>query len=233
MASGGLVLSFTDLVLPGYNGMDQRVSRVLNVATDGSSGWFVGIPGPLAVVLGTPDDPDQNPNPVIQSADGGSELTFAVPSDEPGAVPVVFMTRGYAKLTTGASGHTLELPDGTHYHFNEPTGDPKMWLVTAHDDQFGNSIVYQYDTGHVLQAVTQHVGATTRVVVFTREPSPIDQYRSKTKVTWGDRTWEYNWYGLELETRPPSCGSGVGACRPFSWDTPDAGVRLGRRSNDA
>jgi hypothetical protein len=56
MVSGNLVLTFTDLVLPGNAGMDVRVQRTFN--HNGRPKWSFGLAG-IPLLVRSPDGPTQ------------------------------------------------------------------------------------------------------------------------------------------------------------------------------
>ncbi len=145
--SGSVVMTFTDLVLPGNAGLDLRVTRVYN--SKGSWRWKIGI-GPS---LFDPPEPVPNPwgirpNPEIWSLDGGQQPTF-----ETSTGSGIFLTTGYARYTR--STRTLQEPDGRIYLFEE-SGQPGYLRLRQIADPFGNTIDVYYDTFRI--RAVQHLG---------------------------------------------------------------------------
>lgn len=185
MLSGSLVLTNIDLTLPGYNGMDLQVGRVMNRGGDGpNTRWDVGVVGPTVVTLGDP----VNPNPTIESWDGSVEYTFGTANSN------VFMTLRYGRFTR--STRVLELPDGTICEFEHRVNDT-VYRITSRTDQFGNGIEYNYDTPNVVE-VTQYLGAEESA---QRRRVTIDKTGTTWYVYWSYRdqagvyhrrtTWQY------------------------------------------
>ena len=69
--TGALVLTFTDLVLPGHGGRDLKFQRTYNSK---SRRWTFGIAGyPLYI-----SEPGQSGRPTIYSSDGGTHRTTSL-----------------------------------------------------------------------------------------------------------------------------------------------------------
>jgi hypothetical protein len=106
--SGGLTLTFTDIVLPGNAGFDLRISRVYN--RKGGGRWRIG-PGYI-----NDSDSWSNANPTIVTDDGGERLTFQDSGDSS-----IYRTLGYGQYhrpSEAGVSPSLYLPDGTVYEYN-------------------------------------------------------------------------------------------------------------------
>jgi hypothetical protein len=227
MASGNLVLTFTDLVLPGHNGNDVKIGRVLNMGTDGT-GWTIGPIAPLALA---PPNGTVMPNPVIQSWDGGSEYTYATSTSG------VYMTLEYARLNW--PDRTLEYPDGTRYQFGSDL------LLSTRTDSYGNTTTYNRGTNGRLDSIVQslELDPATHAPIRTRTVHLEYESGRLASVYWtdamGHRTeWGYRWEadGLIHEVTPPAGGHwyfaypgspnapATGALAMLSVTTPEGGL---------
>jgi YD repeat-containing protein len=204
MYSGNVVLTFTDFTLPGYNGMDLSLQRVLNMGGQGAeASWTIGVPGPAYVV---PVLDATNQNPVITYSDGSTQNTYLESSDH----PHVYMTLGFARLTksvneSGATtGFALEMPNGFVARFDQNSGND-CFFISSLSDVYGNSLTYQYQDGP-LHAVLQHLAdGRERTVTFDRTDPNV------WKVNWSGggttREWTYTWDGFVLRRVDPPAGA--------------------------
>lgn len=187
--SGNLVLTFTDVVLPGNAGMDVRVQRTYN----SNSGWSIGLEGiplsirfPKAPLVGSP--PEQF-MPVIIGSDGSEHLT--IPETQQGLANTVFVTSQFWRYDKAS--HSLELPNGWVATFSPGSTD---FSVDAHiqelRDHFGNTLLFGWRTTagstQVLDSVTQDLGDHARVITFGYDSST--SLFPSTMTALG-RTWSY------------------------------------------
>ena len=94
MFSGNVVLTFEDLVLPGYGGLDLRIQRTFN---SNSMDWRFSLGYPETIY-------DEGPNtrfPVVSSGDGSEHATFLTSGDWAAGV---FTTSQVPGVTRGRRG---------------------------------------------------------------------------------------------------------------------------------
>jgi hypothetical protein len=166
--TGNLLLTFTDLVLPGDAGFDLRVERTYNSKlypgyhggqrTPSEDTW-AGIGWTLH--LGRIPDPDPwiDVPPPIEMSDGSQHPLYHH-ADGSGR----FVTRDHWVYDKGT--RVLRLPNGVEYTFGRAvtlqSGQPYFY-ATLITDPFGNRITVQYMTPPTLPAdgiasITQTVG---------------------------------------------------------------------------
>jgi YD repeat-containing protein len=114
--TGGLILTFTDLVLPGNAGHDLRFQRTYNSKGPSGAPWSFGLAGiPMQVIH--PDGPpippaigDTSTMPVLVGPDGSLHNTTFQPDGQA-------MTREFWKYNPAT--HVASLPDGTVCTYNQ------------------------------------------------------------------------------------------------------------------
>jgi hypothetical protein len=142
MVNGTLILTFTDLVLPGNAGMNLRFIRTVLPRTAFS---FTDVP----VVVVHPGPPqlgeDGGNYPVFKEGDGTVHPTQP---ETNGFTDHVYLTEQFWRYDTNT--RTLQLPDGRVATYE--SGDPfsVAYLVEVHD-AYGNSItpVWEYYAPYV------------------------------------------------------------------------------------
>jgi hypothetical protein len=92
--SGSLVLTYTDLVLPGNAGFDLAVTRVYNSKRQG--GWRIG-PGMIRYADAGSPGGHSTWNPKVVTADGAEHATFELQKGAPS------FARSPTRSTTGTS----------------------------------------------------------------------------------------------------------------------------------
>jgi hypothetical protein len=117
MVSGNVMLTFTDLVLPGNAGMDLRFQRTYNL--NGRPKWTFGLAG-IPLRVRHPDGPthcdDQPQMPTFITADGGERKAFprtpypAVYPQNCWTLDTIFLTSDFWRWNR--STHVLQLPNG-------------------------------------------------------------------------------------------------------------------------
>lgn len=148
--NGSVILTFTDLTLPGNAGMNLTWQRVHNSKLQG--GWTFGVPG-VPMSIGQADKRDTNPGvepplPVYFTADGGQH-------------PAIYTLTSFDKTITkefwqfDRTTHLLSLPNGWIGEFalldtTGSTDDNALGVdtryITKLSDQFGNALVFTYST---------------------------------------------------------------------------------------
>ena len=172
--SGNVVLSFTDLVLPGNAGFNLAIQRTWN-ANDSASRWNWGV-GPTLHATGVFYDPSTLTLPdgsvlrLLPTADAGIYLTDSQ----------------FWRVTLTDTEHKAELPDGTVWFFQQAWG--LEYFPVRMEDPFGNAVDVMWDwTNRVMLQLVQHVGTQTRVVSFTYSGSYLQT------IGYEGRTWQYVW----------------------------------------
>ena len=208
--SGGVILKFTDLVLPGDAGMDVRIIRSYNHQAVGPQ-WTFGFDGvPMRV-----ERPDGTPNeccshPVLVMADGSRRSLFPVNTVYN---DTEFITEDFWRYTT--TSRTLELPNGWTATYEEGNFVGGAMLAELHD-VYGNSVVPDWQGGAPgdirplrLDGVAQTVSGTTRTVTFAHETAACGMMPSK--MTYLGREWAY---GCEYEDPDQQSGWRITAVTP-------------------
>jgi YD repeat-containing protein len=162
--SGNLIVTVTDLALPGNAGLDLRVTRSYNSkfhrdfehddrSVDERSAVGVGWRMHFGRVLHA-----ESTSPgatTIETPDGASGALY-----QTGAFPEGWITRGFVRYNRAT--HTAKLPNGVTYVFGHlaesggPRGDVRY--VTSVTDVYGNSLTYTYQ-GPVPGSIT-HITQT-------------------------------------------------------------------------
>ena len=182
-STGNLILTFTDLTLPGPAGFDVRFVRTFNSQDDL---WNFGLANaPMFFTTASAGDLSDvtfhTVDGAAHRASGFGETTYT--SD-------FWM---FAKST-----HTLSLPNGVEATYAQQ-GDTENWYLTEIRDPFDNtvSLAWSPQIGGPQLTVTQQLGSNqSRSVVY-------DQWLPHTlaSMTSGGRQWSYGWDpGSELRT---------------------------------
>ncbi|HKY21473.1 MAG TPA: RHS repeat-associated core domain-containing protein [Vicinamibacterales bacterium] len=178
LATGSLVLTFTDLVLPGNAGRDLRFQRSYNSKV--FAGWTFGIAGvPLRVKDTWPDT--QGIHPRIVTVD--SEID--VPTALLGCCPEIRVTDRFWMYRRDY--RSLHLPDGSVGHYDS------QGRLTTMFDTHGTFLTVSWNDPSV--TITQHLGSQTREVELEL---PLGCYGSQwslgcmpTSMTFQGRSWTY------------------------------------------
>jgi RHS repeat-associated protein len=209
MVNGNLLLTFTDLVLPGNAGMDLRFVRSFNRNPyDGK--WlfgFAGVPTWLVSVNG-PSPADPAAYPTLVMADGSRHQAMATDNFSTPWYASVFLTKEFWRYTKAT--RTLELPNGWVATY-DTTSEGNAMLVAVHD-AYGNQLTPAWESGSIypkrLTSVTQVVGAHSRTVTFTY--GDICPWMPLT-VSYEGRTWTYDY---EFAHHGPDWGGRLTAVHP-------------------
>jgi YD repeat-containing protein len=178
MVNGNLLLSFSDVSLPGNAGMDLRLVSSYNHGNTGWNQWTFGLDGAPNFV------DDSGIDTIFHDADGGTHLAFPVPgsSDQ-------FLTRDFWKWTR--STKTLQLPNGWTATY---AGDASFAHLQVVSDPFGNSLTPTFGTHEgcdVLQSVVQSLGSGESRTVTLGYSTNSGQM--PTSVTAAGHTWTYEY----------------------------------------
>ncbi len=184
--SGNVILTFTDLALPGNAGRVLRFQRTYN--SKAASGGGVGIAGiPLMITdsslgLQGPYPPGIDPQefPVLVStADGGIQR---LAWDTVGTLAVSKQFWRYDRVA-----QTLSMPDGVvcHYDGGPPVpGTPTLRRVTECEDQYSTFVEFSYPPNQT--EITQRLGSSdTRVITYDFDGEIVQS------LSYGSRMWTY------------------------------------------
>jgi YD repeat-containing protein len=222
--TGNLLLTFTDIHLPGNAGFDLNIQRVYNIKIyDAYSntaaphvgendpaglGWTVGF-GKVSNLLTAPLN-----RPVIEMPDGSKHPTFKhmAGGDE-------YITRQMWTLDRhGARCHAdgpdtcpvLRLPNGVTYFFNHGTDTVSgpLW-ATRISDTYGNRMEIEYEPyepsgpAYIREVRLCDASGGCRTVTFTYDDAPVPggaPVRPLRKVEFGSQVWRYNYTGVTSGT---------------------------------
>lgn len=225
--TGNVLLTFTDLVLPGDAGFDLRIQRTYNskifvnheTESFGADSW-AGLGWTFHMGRVQFASSLYTANPIIEMPDGSGHVAFPHIAPLSGCT-MCFITREY--WVYDRNTRTLRLPNGVRYTFGwEPVGSTAAY-VTLIEDPFGNQISITYATGQGAEAetiatITQTVGTDTRVVTFGHS---TDALAKLTTMTFQGRQWTYNHvtttmfgYTLLSSVQPP-----IGPAWQFTYNT--------------
>lgn len=205
--SGNLLVTATDLVLPGNAGLDLAVTRIYSSQVfpdfeDGGStaleddgweglGWRLHW-GRITHLEGLGDG-TVPPTSVVELPGGGGGPLHWIPSYMGAPFPERFVTGQFARYNE--TTHELRLPGGRIYTFGHQTSSPRggtIRYVTKIEDPYGNRIEFDYFGGSGpsdgVREIRQYVGeASPRVVTFTYDAT----LKSLATMTYQGRTWTY------------------------------------------
>jgi hypothetical protein len=214
--TGNVLLTFTDLVLPGNAGFDLKIQRTYNskIFTNVQTGdapnedsWAgLGWTLHLGRVLNANNTGGAGPPPgPIEMPDGSRHKLYNLISGS--SVPCTgscFITRDFW-VYINASIPVLLLPNGTKYTFGRSTTLPiggtqvAVKYPTRIEDPFGNVVTVTYMTGASdpldgISSIVQDLGGgTTRAVTFTALTTPPARKTLNTMTYSGTTThvWTY------------------------------------------
>ncbi|MGH9463692.1 MAG: discoidin domain-containing protein [Vicinamibacteria bacterium] len=237
--SGNLLLTFTDLVLPGNAGFDLRIQRTYNSKIyrsfstlgdllDEDSWAGIGWTMHLGRVL----NPEPlGPGPIIEMPDGRRQRAY--PHIEGSGA---FITKEYWVYDANSNPPILKLPNGVTYSFGVVVAHPgigNVRYVTQIMDAFGNRIDVEYGSAanappEGISRITQRLSNTvSRIVTFTYENATRRNLRTIQYTPSGKtHTWTYTHVAtpfagpqqsLLIEVKPPVGPSWKYA---YNMDTP-------------
>jgi hypothetical protein len=221
--SGNVLLSFSDLSLPGNAGRSLTFQRTYNnqrAVVDQNSRWSFGFPGMVMRVnekavppnFSFDDDPVKimSTTPEFEMSDGSIRKTMYVtrPNAASAATMEVMSNDFYLY---DRQFHFLKMPDGTVCYYDQATGR----LISFHD-QFGNLVELTWSAEAVV--VTQHLGnGQDREVTLT-----LDAGSRVNGMQFGNRMWGYEYghpmgtgFDLTVVTLP------IGPGWTFTYDSTD------------
>jgi YD repeat-containing protein len=206
-ASNNLIVTFTDLVLPGNDGRELRFERVFSnqsdvLANPGGPRWRFGIGGfPISVVERSLAERNQAIEPGILESergtapyfwmlDGSRVKTTYVMDPSPTYNRVVVQTPHFWRYNRDT--FTLLMPDGTAAVYGALIGNTTERRLSSIVDPFGNTVSIGWAPNAM--SVTQSVGADERVVWLTMN----DATRLPTGMAYAPpnqpiRTWTYRY----------------------------------------
>jgi YD repeat-containing protein len=218
--SGNLILTFTDLALPGNAGHDLKFQRTYNSKLGGAS-WSFGLAGYVMQVnetdLSGPPLGSVCPEcylPQLVLADGGQPQTIWVTNP--------FAQGGNRYVITGQflkydrQQRQLLLPDGEICSYDT------AGRLTQIRDTFGNITSLAWGPG-ALQVI-QHLGTESREVdiSLTADSFTNVAYASWASMTFAGRTWAYHWGGPVASPTLTSVTPPVGPAWQYAYDPSDA-----------
>ncbi|MBY0497204.1 MAG: hypothetical protein K2Y23_23615, partial [Cyanobacteria bacterium] len=207
--SGALILTFTDLVLPGDAGRELRLQHSYNSKT---TAWTFGIAGIPLRILNPPPPPVvippefQQGTPTLYMADGAEQRMawYAIPNDQDPSSFNIAISSNFLKFDRTGTLRRLKLPNGDYCDYETDSGD--MLRVSSCTDVFGN-VTSSFDWRTGLNPpelhVTHIVGADSRLIVVTLDPATVS---FPWEIKFGDRTWSFDSDQFGLSTVTPPVG---------------------------
>ena len=205
--SGNLILTFTDLVLPGNGGFDLKIQRIYNSKiyrnfhsmgdTLGEDSWAgVGWSMHLGRIL------DPEGTPVVEMSDGSRHPTFRHVNGSGR-----FITKEYWVYDRNLTVPTLSLTNGVVYKFGAHINGVRH--VTEISDPFGNKILVVYgnaasgEPAEGIKKITQYLSSTkTRVVNFAYETN-VARKNLKTISYTGEKTYTWTYVHTTVPVQGP------------------------------
>jgi hypothetical protein len=209
--TGNLLLTFTDLVLPGNAGFDLRIQRTYNSKVyenlNSLGGYTLSTEDSWAGLgwtlhFGRVWNPSSSqPGPLIEMPDGSRHATFHHKDGDSNH----FMTRDYWTYDRNAASPVLRLPNGVRYTFGRSVvfGPQNVLFVTRIEDAFGNNVTIDYYEGagvppDAVRTIQQRLSSTeVRTVSFTYDPTLLRPDGQPTatgslrSMTFLGRQWNY------------------------------------------
>lgn len=235
--SGNVLVTATDLVLPGNAGLHLAVTRIYSsqifpgFEDSGSTalepdnwaglGWRLHW-GRLVHLEGLGDGTVPPTTSVDLPGGGGGPLHWS-PSYLTPPFPDGFITRGFAGYNPNT--YELRLPNGRIYTFGHlvnvsPADGGTMRYVTEIRDPYGNRIEFDYFDGaggpaDGVEEIRQYVGeAQPRVVTFTYNAT----LKSLATMTYAGRTWTYTQTSVDgTRSRLDSVTAPTGAVTAYAY----------------
>ena len=212
MVNGNLLLTFSDLVLPGNAGMDLHLQRTFNKQAGATGLWSFGLAGIPMKVL-SPDAPwltgePERARPTLLMADGSSVGTAPYSSS---TATDVWITERFWRYTLAT--RKVEMPNGWTATYSQDAAA----LLEQVEDPFGNRITVEWEESDPALLVRrpiafrQHFGSGERLVTLTYETTwlPIPK-----TMTYDDRVWTYNY---EYIPNGPTYLTSVDAPEEQTW----------------
>lgn len=199
--TGNLLLTFTDLVLPGNAGFDLRIQRTYNSKiyrdyqnsgdTLKEDSW-AGIGWSMHMGRVFHARSFDGADPIIEMPDGSQHHAFRHLAP-PAGCGNCYITRDYWVYDKATA--TLYLPNGVIYTFGHTAntgwaGDIPAEYATQIQDAFGNSLVIEYYSAPAdgMSKITQNLGGgQTREVTFAVSGG----FKSLATMTYAGRVWTY------------------------------------------
>ncbi len=191
--NGNLLLTFTDLELPGNAGFNLRIQRTFNSKAPGEDSWAgAGWTLHLGRLIET-SSPTGAPRVLVEMPDGSQHPAY-VPFGQPfpGAV---MMTKDYWVVL---GDFTVLMPNGLRYefnHFGPVVNGAFTRYVTRISDPFGNEVLVRYAAAtsstaprDAIARIEQRVGNDTRYIDFDYDSTARKALR---RMQVGDRVWTY------------------------------------------
>lgn len=211
--SGALILTFSDLALPGNAGHELKFQRTYNSKQGGL--WRFGLSG-YALSITVPDPPDGSPDPsertpILNRVDGGSGSMAWYSGTSP--IPFDAISRDFWRFdrSTGA----LQIPNGDVCQYGGSNGlYDETRRVQSCVDAFGNQIdfVWHLTSSPYTLVITQHLSGTSgrQITITFADASATDA----VSLEYEGRTWNYS----RSDATPPA---GTGNGWHFTYDGND------------
>jgi YD repeat-containing protein len=206
--TGNLILTQTDLVLPGNAGREVRFQRTYNSSQ--TRGWSFGIAGFAETAVFQPSPLPLAVPPHVVTFDGAKHSGAWQPGPPVCPNPIgcpYYLTKEFWLLD--AVNHRVYYPDGTIDEFTITDPSRSLGVISRRRDPFGNRVTFIRDAYGRIAEVAQTVGGKqgpVRSVVLTYESGSSS--RTVRALKYLTHEWTYEWDGLVLTRVRPPVGPG-------------------------
>lgn len=212
--SGSLVLTFTDLALPGNAGHDLQFQRTYNSKGKFPSPWTFGIAGMVMRVFdpGPPplgiDPPESARGPKLITTAGAEEpttwLNHPLGNDLTSYRWVI--TTHFRKYDR--TDRALYFPDGTIAHY-----DAQGRLIDS-SDTFGNTVTLVWDPPGSLRVIQSLGAGQQREVTFVMDDASF----LPSSMTFAGRQWTYGYDPSDIGPLMKRAQAPVGPAWDYTYD---------------
>jgi YD repeat-containing protein len=197
--SGSLVLTFTDLVLPGNAGRELRFQRTYNSKTRGDGQWSFGVAGvvmkisdPLLPPVGT--EVELVRTPTFFTTDGAEQRTTWLHQPVTGSQASIDSTLNWVSSSRfgryNRAARMLYLPDGTICTYEAPSASLRR--VHTCTDSFGNRVRFFWQSDSLVVRQLFSKGGADDEGLF-RDVTFMYTGGVPTSMIFAGKTWTYNY----------------------------------------
>jgi len=200
--TGNLILSYTDIYLPGKGGLDLKIQRTYNSKIFKSAftgnlihdSW-VGVGWSLH--MGRAIFPGTATKPIIEMPDGTKQQMYLL-NDNSGTHVSRNRWKGDYENEGSTIVYRLYLTDGTRYTFKSMgvtlEFNVNYWPVTEIMDSNGNKIEIDYETAFGQAFIDEIIDSEGRTISFNYNTN--DENKELLSIEVNNRTWQYEYMDI-------------------------------------